>query len=228
MDRRNFLVAATGIAFSIGASGCLTDGGRNGGETDPSGVDSRFSGEECPSFSDTRETRCYHEQGEQPDVYLTPEQEVGDPTEESMEITLQNNSDSPVWGCPLSECWELHKLIEADWHSLTPFREVPLVSEPLEAGNSHAWNVEMSNEVIGQRSLLAPDVSELTYTGPGTYAFSVTFSTGEGGQNEAELVALFEAEGDTLEIEPTGVEGYESNDGTVHVHTEEEQSGEGD
>jgi len=223
MNRRMFLYL-TGITV-IATSGCLGDRNENGNgdNTNFVEVDSPFAGEECPSFEDSDETRCYHEGGTEPDVRLVPEQEVGDPTEEPMALTLHNDSDSSVWGCPLSECWDLHKLIDGEWRLLTPFREDPLVSEPLEADDSHVWNLEMSNEDVDQGDRLNPEDSEMAYTGSGTYAFSVSVSTESGGGgDDIELVALFEIEGESLELEPIGVEGHKREDGTVTVRMERE------
>jgi hypothetical protein len=216
MERRNFL--CTGILLVTGASGCLNNG-------DGVEVDSRFAGEECPSFWDTDETRCYHEMGTEPDVRLVPEREVGDPTEELMTLTLHNDSDSPVWGCPLSECWDLHKLIDGEWRSLTPFRVVPAVSVPLEAGDSHTWNLEMSNENVEPGNRLSPEPSDMAYTGPGTYAFQVDVSTERevGGGDDIELVALLEIEGEPLELEPISVEDHDHEDGTVRVQMERDE-----
>jgi hypothetical protein len=221
MDRRTFFISGAG-ALSAGVSGCLTDGSRGEeNREDTPTVDSRFSGEECPSFRDTGETRCYHEVGEQPDVYIAPEKEAGDPTEEAIKLALYNDSDGSVWSCPLSECWNLHKLVEGEWLSITPFKDVPLMSEPLDAGDSYSWDVRMTDEIVGQRNLSNPEPSEMVYTGPGRYAFTVSVSMEEGGGgDEIELVTLLELEGDPLEIEPSGAEEYEKETGTVRARTE--------
>jgi len=216
MNRREFL-CATGFVFVTGTSGCLSGG---------SGVDveSRFADEGCPSSEDSDETRCYHEGGTEPDVRLVPEQEVGNPTQEPMTLTLHNDSEETVWGCPLSECWDLHKLIDGEWRSLTPFRVVPAVYEPLEAGDSHTWNLEMSNENMEPGNRLSPEDSEMAYTGPGTYAFQVDVSTERGGGgDDIELVALLEVEGEPLELEPISVEDHEREDGTVLVQMERDE-----
>jgi|GEM_PF-3588543 len=219
MNRRDFIVAGSSAVLINGTSGCLTDGG--GGKGDTPTVDSRFSGEECPSFRDTEETRCYHKVGEQPDVYIAPEQEAGNPTEEAMELALHNDSNGSVWSCPLSECWNLHKLVEGEWLSITPFKDVPLVSEPLDAGDSYSWDVRMTDEIVDQRNLSNPGPSEMVYTGPGRYAFTVSVSMEEGGGgDEIELVTLLELEGDPLEIKPSGAEEYERETGTVRARTE--------
>jgi len=206
VDRRAFLAAA-----AVAAAGCLH-------EPEPD-VDSRFSGEDCPSFRDTQETRCYHEVGTQPDVHILPEGETGDPTEEPMVLTLHNTSDVPVWSCPLSECWNIHKLIDGEWRSLTPFNRVPLVSEPLEPGESHTWELEMSEDIT-DHSLARANASEMAYTGPGTYAFSVSVEEEEEGGDEVELVALFEIDGRPLELRPSGAEMYEQGNGVVHARTD--------
>jgi hypothetical protein len=145
VNRREFLIA-TGFVVLTGASGCLSNG-ENDNDTNAVSVDSRFSGEDCPSFRDTDETNCYHKVGTVPDVYLAPEQEAGNPAEDAMTFILHNDSDSAVWSTPLSVSWDLYKLIDDEWRLLTPFRTVPLVYEPLDSGGFHTWSLEMSNEV---------------------------------------------------------------------------------
>jgi len=215
MNRREFL-CATGFVFVTGTSGCLS----GGSDAD---VDSRFTGEECTRFRDTDETRCYHEVGNEPDVRLVPEQEVGDPTEEPMALTLHNDSDSAVGSCPLSECWNLHKLIDGEWRSMTPFKLVPSVLRFLEAGESHTWNFEMSQEDIEMEKRIDAGESDMAYTGPGRYAFSVSVTTEREEGDDIELVALFEIEGEPLELEPIGVEGHELEDDTVHVRMDQDE-----
>mgnify|MGYP006282920639 CR=1 FL=1 len=203
------------------ASGCLGDGSENrNDDTDTADVDSRFAGEDCPSFRDTDETRCYHEVGTVPDVYLVPENEAGNPAEEEMTFILHNDSDSAVWSTPLSVSWDLYKFIDDEWRRLTPFRTVPLINEPLESDEFHTWNLEMSNEVE-MSDRLSPEDSGMAYTGMGRYGFSVSVSTEDGGGGEdTELVGLFHITGEPLELEPVGVEEHEREDDTVRVRME--------
>jgi hypothetical protein len=141
-----------------------------------------------------------------------------------MTFILHNDSDSAVWSTPLSVSWDLYKFIEDDWRLLTPFRTVPLINEPLESDEFHTWNLEMSNEVE-MSDRLSPEDSEMAYTGSGTYAFSVSVSTEDGGGgDDIELVALFEIEGESLELEPIGVEGHERQNGTAVVRMGRDRS----
>jgi len=218
VNRRDFL-CATGFVFVTSTSGCLS----GGSDAD---VDSRFAGEGCPSFEDSDETRCYHEVGTEPDVYLVPEQEAGNPAEEAMTFILHNDSDSAVWSTPLSVSWDLYKFIDDEWRLLTPFRTVPLVNEPLDPGGFHTWSLEMSNDV-GMSERLSPEDSDMAYTGMGRYAFEISVSTEDGGGgDEIGLVALFDVDGEPLELDPIGVENHEREDGTVRVRLEREENGE--
>mgnify|MGYP000391424586 CR=1 FL=1 len=226
MKRRHFLLgSASAAAFVL--TGCL-DGDMNGtNDTKAVTVDSRFAGEDCPSFRDTDETNCYHEVGTEPDVYLMPENEAGNPAEQEITFILHNDSDSAVWSTPLSISWSLYKLMDGEWRLLTPFKTVPLVSEPLDSGGFHTWSLEMSNDVE-MPNRLSPRDSDMAYTGMGRYAFSVSVSTEDGGGGEdTELVALFHITGEPLELEPIGVEEHEIEDETVRVRMEsgEEEGG---
>jgi hypothetical protein len=227
MKRRHFLLgSASAAAFVL--TGCLDSDTNGTNDTNAVSVDSRFSGEDCHSFRDTDETRCYHEVGTEPDVYLAPEQEAGNPAEEAMTFILHNDSDSSVWNCPFSECWDLHKLIDGEWQLLTPFRVDPLVFEPLEAGGSHVWNLEMSNDEVNQRDRVDPEDTDMAYTGMGRYGFSVSISTkSSGGGDDIELVALFEIDGEPLELEPVGVEEHEREGDTMRVRMEGDEETEG-
>ena len=219
MKRRHFLLgSASAAAFVL--TGCL-DGDMNGtNDTKAVTVDSRFAGEDCPSFRDTDETNCYHEVGTEPDVYLMPENEAGNPAEQEITFILHNDSDSAVWSTPLSISWSLYKLMDGEWRLLTPFKTVPLVSEPLDSGGFHTWSLEMSNDVE-MPNRLSPRDSDMAYTGMGRYAFSVSVSTEDGGGGEdTELVALFHITGEPLELEPIGVEEHEIEDETVRVRME--------
>ena len=212
----------------FGTTGCLGDGSENrNDDTDTADVDSRFSGEDCPSFRDTDETRCYHEVGTEPDLYLVPENEAGNPAEEEMTFILHNNSDSAVWSTPLSVSWDLYKFIDDEWRLLTPFRTVPMVNEPLDPGGFHTWSLEMSNEVE-MSDRLSPEDSEMAYTGMGRYGFSVSVSTEDGGGgDDIELVGLFHITGEPLELEPVGVEEHEREGDTVRVRMEGDEETEG-
>jgi hypothetical protein len=75
---------------------------------------------------------------------------------------------------------------------------------------------------------LSPEDSEMAYTGMGRYGFSVSVSTEDsGGGEDIELIALFEIDGEPLELKPVGVEGHEREDDTVRVRMEGNEETEG-
>jgi len=219
VSRRDILRTAGSVILMTGVSGCLGNDDEDD-DTNTADVDSRFAGEDCPSFRDTDETNCYHEVGTEPDVYLMPENEAGNPAEQEITFILHNDSDSAVWSTPLSISWSLYKLMDGEWRLLTPFKTVPLVSEPLDSGGFHTWSLEMSNDVE-MPNRLSPRDSDMAYTGMGRYAFSVSVSTEDGGGGEdTELVALFHITGEPLELEPIMVKEHEIEDETVRVRME--------
>ena len=198
MRRRELLA---GVATAT-VSGCV----RGDGGTE---VDSRFTGENCPSFEED-ESRCYHEVGTQPDVYLVPERGAGDPREEEVSFTLYNDGDDEFSANFYN--WRIDRLVDEEWRKVVPW----LVSQPLRelpAGESHTWTVNADTEATdGERIEASESTPTLRHPGSGTYAFSID------GPNQRH-VALFEMEGEA-DFEPVGVESVEEENGVVVAEME--------
>jgi len=200
MNRRTFL-AATGVA----AAGCLH-------EPEPE-VNSVFAGADCPSFGDVDETRCYHEVGTTPDVYLVPDREAGDPRQEEFTMTLHNESGGEIrFG---ENARSLYKKVDGEWRSMmSPFAGPVGAEMEIPAGETYTWSLDMTDssevETLDMTRAIELSPANMRYTGAGEYAFRVTTNQPEG----VEYVVLLEVEGDELSFEPYGVVN-QTRDGDV-------------
>jgi len=235
MRRRDFVVATASTASVISTAGCLAseeddepsdneENGRDFSLSDLEGfedadMDSRFEGNPCPDLGDEL-TLCYHEVGTEPPVYLEPEREVGDPSEEPIEFTLHNEAPEPV-EYHSSGGWELHKNTDDGWLRILPWVTTLEGPGQVRPGSSESWSIEMSpiedlNEFFASAGA--------RHTGPGTYAFSVL--VGVEGYADFRLVALLESGGEPLSFEPVGVVEQERKDGVVYARTESHEEDE--
>ena len=233
MRRRYFVVAlaSTASVAPTAVTGCLS----SEGDDEPSdneedgdfslsdleafsdtevGVESRFEGEPCPDLGDEL-TLCYHEVGTEPPVYLEPEREVGDPSEEPIEFTVLNEGPEPIEYH--SGGWDLHKKTDEGWLRILPWITTLEGPISMNSGESNAWRVSMSS-IEGMGEYFSSNSTSARYTGSGTYAFSAT--VGVESYPDVRLVSLFEVEDGSISFEPVGIDEYERQEGVIHARTE--------
>jgi len=232
MRRREFVVALASAASVASTAGCLaseeddepSDNEENGrdfslsdleafNDTDVD-VESRFEGEPCPDLGDEL-TLCYHEVGTEPPVYLEPEREAGDPSEEPIEFTVLNEGPEPIEYH--SGGWDLHKKTDESWLRILPWMTTLEGPISMSSGESNAWRVSMSS-IEGMGEYFSSNSTSARYTGSGTYAFSAT--VGVERYPDVRLVSLFEVEDGPISFEPVGIDEYERQEGVIHARTE--------
>lgn len=191
-------------AGSLGVSGCIHE------EPDVD-VDSRFSGEDCPRLRDVDAGRCYHEVGESLDLYVVPETEHFDPKETEAELRINNDRDVAA---TLQD--GLYKQVEGGWVSV-PILRLRGSGDAIEVGpgetEEFSFEFAEGTDVSLRDRTMVRDLSNLRFTGAGTYAFSFSLSPDES----LELTASAEFEGPELQLEPLEVEEGSVEDDVVDV-----------
>lgn len=172
-------------------------------------VDSRFDGESCPAFGDPERTVCYHAVGEDPAVYLRPEdgrEEVGRSTENcvpSHTFTMVNRTDAELW--TNTGTWRVMRSAADGWQQVLPDGDVGWCAQCVErlppSGGFFQWALAIDNVHPCPRSANLACVGPLT-TEPGRHAFVADVYEGEPGSAGApavRCVVLFELVGEPVE-----------------------------
>jgi len=117
--------------------------------------------------------------------------------------------------------WGLYRRENDAWHLVAPrFVNQPLMH--LDPGDSHAWSLEASSVIPGQRGLYVSgtDDIEVRPVGGGTYAFAVSGwfpdqTATPTHEHETVFAARFELDGPELTLEPSNAVTSVERDGDV-------------
>jgi hypothetical protein len=146
------------------------DGTRNEGDS----VGASFEDIECPSFTESDRTICTHSESDtDADVALRVPEAVFTPTTdddsvETMEITLQNGSDTWFGLNPYE--WRLKRQTDEGWTHVAPEEYI----EPwwtLDAGETVTWELAVESHPTPEQDDVIAITEDLD---SGTYAFQMT------------------------------------------------------
>lgn len=177
---------------------------------------------DCPSFSNAifsdNVSRVVCATSMDDPLTIVPATQSGSLPESDFTFTLVNGTTTTYKTNYYS--WSVWKREDGQWFRVAP-TGWPIPQMSLSPGSTHRWNLTVNNTDLDRSIPRAEGTESATVVGlgAGTYAFGIDgWFEGQSYENQTGVVARFELQGDSLELQSFGIENVERDGETVILH----------